>query len=527
MKELDFIDLFSGIGAFHLAMDEFNHHCVLSSEIDTYAIQTYLDNFNINSDLNIRDIDEKDVPNHDILCGGFPCFVAGTKILTKSGYKNIEDIKINEEVFTQKRRFRKVLTKFVSNNKEIWKVTKKNKKSIFVTKNHPILIFNTITTNYEYKKVEDLSLNKDKICTFSNFDISQPKNMDYVIEDIIKIENLHIYEKVYNLEVEDDNTYIANEFIVHNCQTFSIAGKGLGFLDKTRGTLFFEIARILKEKHPKYIILENVKNLVNHNNGKTYQTIIDTLKDIGYILPKEPIIMSPIQLGIPQNRERVFILGIYKDFYDKEYLEINIPPKQETSIYSILDEKVSSKYNISFYEEKVMNAWDEFHKKVPNHYRIVWVNEFGETYDYSNLPKWKQNYIKHNRQLYLENKEFIDAWIKKYEVNNFKLRDKKLEWNAGTSISSIWDGLIQFRQSGVRVKAPNYFQTLVAVGQIPIIGKYKRRLTPREAARLQSFPEDYKLNSRDDKAYKQLGNSANVEVIKYLASQLFSIGNDK
>ena len=116
--------------------------------------------------------------------------------------------------------------------------------------------------------------------------------------------------------------------------------------------------------------------------------------------------------------------------------------------------------------------------------------------------------------------------MKKYDVEHFKLRDKKFEWQAGKDIDTIWESIIQFRQSGVRIKRPNAFQTLVAIVQTPIIGKYKRRLTPREAARLQSFPDNYKLNKRDDKAYKQLGNSANVEVIKYLAKQLFMEGGD-
>lgn len=522
MQDLKFIDLFSGIGAFHLAMDEFGHHCVLASEIDDYAIETYLENFNINSNLNIRDIDEKDVPNHDILCVGFPCFLKGTQIYTQNGYKNIEDIQIGDKVLTHKKRFKKVVRTFKSEDKEIWRVATRSNKNLYTTANHPVLVCEILNNEpiYSFKKVKDLKYS-DFLCSFSEY--KDLYNKIYYREEIIGISNLNITQTVYNIEVEDDNTYIANDLIVHNCQAFSIAGKGLGFLDKTRGTLFFEIVRILEEKHPKYIILENVKNLINHNNGQTYEIIINTLKEIGYILPKQPIIISPTQLGIPQERERVFILGIYKDYCNKEYLDIKIPLKQNTSIYSILDEKVDSKYNITEYEEKVLTAWNEFHISIPNHFGVIWVNEFGQTYDYSNLQDWKQKYIKKNRKLYLDNKEFIDKWIKKYDVNSFKLRDKKFEWQAGNDIKTIWDGIIQLRQSGVRVKRPNAFQTLVAVVQTPIIGKYKRRLTPREAARLQSFPENYKLNRRDDKAYKQLGNSANVEVIKYLAKQLFEI----
>lgn len=517
MLELKFIDLFSGIGAFHLALKDFNGECLLASEIDKFAIDTYKTNFNIDSNHNIRDIDEKDIPDHDILCGGFPCFVAGTKVLTKDGYKNIEDIKVGELVLTHKNRYQKVLRTGSTPNQLITEMITLNEKKFYVTDNHPFYISNIKEIHFTdpiFKEVKDIEPIKDYLVGFS------VDRKIHTFDKVVCLVRDYKRETVYNLEVEEDNTYIVDGVIVHNCQAFSVAGKGLGFQDKTRGTLFFEIARILNEKHPKYILLENVKNLVTHDDGKTYYTIIQTLIDLGYVLPKDPIIMSPTQLGIPQKRERVFILGIHKDYCDKEYLEITLPKEQETSIYDILEDKVDKKYNISKYEEKILTAWNEFHKNIPNHFGVIWVEEFKTTYDTSNLPDWKQKYIQKNRDLYKNNKEFIDNWMKKYDVENFKLRDKKFEWQSGTDCNDIWDTVIQLRQSGIRCKRPNHFQTLVAMVQTPIIGKYKRRLTPREAARLQSFPDSYILNERDDKAYKQLGNSANVEVIKYLLNEL-------
>jgi len=90
------------------------------------------------------------------------------------------------------------------------------------------------------------------------------------------------------------------------CQAFSIAGKRRGF-DDTRGTLFFEIARILKDKNPKYFILENVKGLLSHDNGFTFKTIISTLTELGYDLQWQ--VLNSKNFGVPQNRERVFIVG--------------------------------------------------------------------------------------------------------------------------------------------------------------------------------------------------------------------------
>lgn len=380
MKKFKFIDLFSGIGAFHIALEKIGGECVFAADIDKYAVQTYKDNFNIDSMCDVSKVDAKDIPTHDVLCAGFPC------------------------------------------------------------------------------------------------------------------------------------------------QPFSQGGYMHGFSD-TRGTLFFEIERILKYHKTKYIILENVKHLVNHDKGRTFSIIKQHLNDLGYVLTEKPLILSPHQFGIPQKRERVFILGIHNSILkDKNYLDIEYPetPPKPCSVYDILDTNSEEKYNISEYENKVLSAWNEFHDIVGCTTTPVWFDEFGKTYDIDDLVDWKQNYILSSRQLYEKHKEKIDLWSKKWDVKNFKLRDRKFEWQAGMDIDSIFDCVIQLRQSGIRCKRPNYFPTLVAMVQTPIIGKLGRRLTPREAARLQSFPETYKLNSNDQKAFKQLGNSANVEIITYVAKQLFA-----
>ena len=382
-----FIDLFAGIGAFHLALENLGGKCVFASEIDKQAIETYQKNFQMNSNYNIFNVDAKDIPKHDVLCAGFPC------------------------------------------------------------------------------------------------------------------------------------------------QPFSNAGHKLGFTD-TRGTLFFEIERILKYHKTKYIVLENVKHLVNHDNGNTYRIIVEHLKDLGYILTEKPVIISPHHIGIPQNRERIFILGIHKDYIEADNIVISLPDKTQyptTNVYSVLDKSIDNygNYAITKYEANVLRAWDVFVKHFKKHNIKICspalVDEFGATYDYSNLQNWKQDYCKKNRQFYIDNKEFLDTWMQAFDVQNFKKRDRKFEWQAGDTADSVYQTLVQLRQSGVRCKRIATFPALVAIVQTSIVGKYLRRITPREAARLQSFPEEYQLHENDSIAYKQLGNSANVEVIKFLCKQLFEI----
>lgn len=384
-NEFAFIDLFAGIGGFHQAMSDLNGKCVLASEIDSFAIESYIKNYGINSAHDITKIENDQIPDHDVLCGGFPC------------------------------------------------------------------------------------------------------------------------------------------------QSFSKAGRQKGFADETKGTLFFQIVRILKAKQPKFIILENVRNLVSHDKGNTWRVIKRNLTDLGYVLSDNPIIMSPHQLGVPQLRERVYILGIHNSL-GVNHLNFNIPSekKHKMNIYEagIIEENPDPKYNISKDEERVLNCWDEFYHGIKE--KVIgfpiWAFEFKQTYDTSEFPKWKADFCRKNRELYANNKEFIDMWLEKWNnLEDFVPTHRKFEWQAGTSISSIWEGFIQFRPSGIRVKRPDSFPALVAMVQIPIIGKFKRRLTPREAARLQSFPDTFIPNKNDHQAYKQFGNAVNVNCVRFLAEQLFNL----
>ena len=336
------------------------------------------------------------------------------------------------------------------------------------------------------------------------------------------------------------------------CQPFSKAGKQEGFGDKTRGNLFYRIMDVL-DLHPecKFVILENVKNLANKTEN--WDIIQNELRQRNFYVTDMPIILSPHQFGIPQIRERVYILGIRKDIRDETKLPNGSIHMEDLgrlfsakSICSgddarkILEPCDDESYFISEYEEHLIRMWYEF--KVQTDFDVVgvpvWVEYFGygltdrqferfvdhkgETI--KTMPDWKKKFALKNRAFYLKHKDFIDDWIERYNVMNLPLGYRKFEWNC-SGVRDIEDTIIQFRQSGIRVKKLNYFPALVAINNTPIIFDQNhqrfRRITPREAANLQSFNRDYVLGD-DARIYKQLGNAVNVVIIEKLAKKLMS-----
>ena len=158
-------------------------------------------------------------------------------------------------------------------------------------------------------------------------------------------------------------------------------------------------------------------------------------------------------------------------------------------------------------------------------------NEFQKEYteeQMKELPSWKQEYITKNKPIYQKYKEFWDSWLIEHKgILTKKEIYGKLEWQAGRKKEddSIFNHFIQLRQSGIRVKKGKYFPTLVAIVQTPIYAKEKRYITPRECARLQSFPDSFILNENDKIAYKQFGNAVNVEVIHFVMSNTLKAYN--
>jgi DNA (cytosine-5)-methyltransferase 1 len=334
------------------------------------------------------------------------------------------------------------------------------------------------------------------------------------------------------------------------CQPFSKAGNQEGFNDKTRGNLFYSIMNILDAHDEcKFVFLENVRNLADKTEN--WNIIREELLKRDFIITKDPLILSPSDFGIPQIRERVYILGIKKEvciprIREKGFIEIedlNLDKYKKKckngDALTILENNVTDDYKISDEQALMIAAWDEF--RINTGIRTIgfpiWMSCFGvgisdtevlkESLGYDNMPVWKKNFVNKNRAFYLEHKEFIDSWIEKYQMNARIKLYQKFEWNCGEDVQNIHDGIIQVRQSGIRVKRTTFFPSLVAIVNTPIIWDETmnayRHITPREAANLQNFNQRYKFSGTDKEIYRQLGNSVNVRILKILGKNLLNL----
>lgn len=342
-----------------------------------------------------------------------------------------------------------------------------------------------------------------------------------------------VYKLNYNIEpikdIKDIDEKTIPDFDILTagfpCQAFSNAGKKKTFEDK-RGLLFDEIIRIASFKKPKFIFLENVKHILKVSNGKVFEYIKENIINIGYHL--QIFNLSPHNYGIPQQRERIYFICIRNDIYINP-IEL-ITPNDKFNFDDFIQTTTDDKYKIDGEILNVLDAWDELIKKFDINEKIsptILINDYYRNYskeEFELLPLWKKDYMTKNIPLINKYKSIIDIWYDKHKSLLLKREIYgKLEFQAGLikPNESIYNHFIQFRQSGIRIKKNKYFPTLVAIVQTPIFGKFKRYITPRECARLQSFPDDFILHSNDKIAYKQLGNSINVHNAHLIINSTF------
>jgi DNA (cytosine-5)-methyltransferase 1 len=577
--QLRMVDLFAGTGAFTLAFEATNKvKCVFANDFVDASKKAYDENFSHKLTLqDINDVKVTDIPSHDILTGGFPCFVKGTLVLTNNGYKPIETVTLTDKLLTHTGKFQNIVNiqrKFDASlfntvtpvyrphaiiatpehpfyvrqgvyDKPVWLPANKLSRYYFIGMHinqesiipsiythalntnkiwyslgyyiaHPndythcehkqdFVLFEdyirqsfipewiqsvpidcinfflqgfvnnqTTTTIYSYSSalaIQRLSLKTNKICNIQLTDTipneytltieSYQMSSVFFIQDdyawfsiLDRQSELKEPQTVYNFEVETNNSYCVENGIVHNCQPFSLAGKQLGFEDE-RANVFWKILKIIDKHQPSCVVLENVKNLVSHDNGKTFETITTNLKQRGYYI-KHKVLNTAKITGIPQHRERIYIVCLKsKGVYDKFSLDFPEVEKQQVSAMYQKD-PIPDKY----YYTDASSTWD-----------LVSTNI--------------------------------------------------------TKSNTVY----QYRRVYVRENKSNEYPTLTAnMGggghNVPLIKDEKgiRKLTPRECFTVQGFPSTYKLPKLSDaNLYKLAGNAVSVPVVRLIAERLIPL----
>ena len=341
------------------------------------------------------------------------------------------------------------------------------------------------------------------------------------------------YEKNYGITPEGDIKKIKAKNIPpfdilcagFPCQPFSKAGFQKGFEDE-RGNLFYYICKIVKHHRPKYLLMENVRNLATHDKGNTWAVIKTLIEYLGYKTYEKPVILNVLHFDVPQFRERVVIMCQRNDLGDLPVLP-RIPKRSEIFLTKSVKDLVIEGESMPLNEKMETTAavWDEFIQLLkPNNVPKfpIWTDWWDSDPPEAFYTKYK-NWIDKNRAFYNENRELLEGWLKRSrDKPKWKGAVRKFEWQAGelrpddTMNTVIWTA----RGSGIRVKRPDYIPALVAMSMIPVYEG--RKLTPKELLGFQSFRPDFQYD--DKKIYTQLGNAVNVEMIYKCAEFLMHGG---
>lgn len=249
------------------------------------------------------------------------------------------------------------------------------------------------------------------------------------------------------------------------CQAFSIAGRRGGFED-TRGTLFFDVARIIRAKRPQAFFLENVKGLASHDRGRTLEVILNTLReDLGYYVP-EPKIMNALNFGVPQHRERIFIVGFHPD---SGVTEFNYPEPTGTD-RRFIDIREENEVSVKYYLSTVYIQTLRDHKA--RH------EAKGNGFGYNIVP------------------------------------------DDGIANALVVGGMGRERNLVIDDRLTNFTPVTHIKGEVNREGI--RKMTPREWARLQGFPDNFRIEVSDVQSYKQFGNSVAVPAVQATANQIIN-----
>ena len=321
------------------------------------------------------------------------------------------------------------------------------------------------------------------------------------------------------------------------CQSFSKSGYQRG-VEEARGTLFYDICRVIEAKAPQYLLLENVMNFVGRRHRDTWATMICLLRELGYAVSTDPTVLSPHQLppssgGSPQTRERVFIPAI-RVGPELAFAYSDLPPlvdRRPMPWWSPNDWNVVEFLGIGKPDhhlppdvggerERAANLWN---KLLPDLGPIagypLWADVWLGNLRVAGASRLEELPDRSQSEAYRANRGAIKSWLARFEIDGLYFSYRKLEWHAKDGVRDIWCHAIQFRPSGIRVSPLTYLPALVAIAQTPIIGPVRRRISPSEAAQLQGFPPNFPLPSLGP-AYRLIGNAVHVGTTRFVCRTL-------
>lgn len=551
---MNVLSLFDGISCGRVALERagITVDKYYASEIDKGAIA--ISNKNYPDIINLGSVEDWrswgiDLSKIDLLIGGSPCFKEGTLITTDKGYKNIEDIRVGDMVLTHKNRFREVVKLMVSISSNLYELNICGSPKTEVTSDHPYYVRkmrrvwdSDLKTNRrifsepDWKTVSELT--KGDYIGFPIYNLSEnPYNLTKEDdEDAFMIDNhlwlpfrnktlLNTVALVYNFEVTEDNSYVANNCIVHNCQGFSVAGKQLNF-DDPRSKLFFEYVDILnaiREKNPNVkFLLENVKM------KKEYSDIITEYLGV------DPIEINS-SLVSAQSRRRLYWTNIKG---------VTQPADKGIYLKDIVHEKADM-------DTVMSDSWCKWFKErmdmLLSKQRIGVNSDKAVCMTARQYSNWQGNFVYEVLDKYIipiddtlhiletETKRGKIGFIKTDSQGNrvYSIHDKSITICGEAGGRGAKTGLYLFGcitpdrfmpwQNGQRFNDGNKFYTLTACDKHGIFTEgYIRKLTPIECERLQTLPDNYTLTEIDGKTisdtrrYRALGNGWTVDVIAHI-----------